>query len=249
MGIRCTRVLLVEDNPMDARFVVEALMSARRRFTIEQVETLADAITALDEGDVDLVVLELNLPDSTSLETCWVVLAHAGNVPVVVLTGEAEEETVIEAVHRGAQDYLLKGSDMPRLVHAVYFALERNGQGETQRDLRPHESDSSQWQPCWVERTREFMVGGVLIKRFRQSSKNQATILRAFEEEGWPQTIDDPLPPDGEVDPKERLRATIKSLNRHQSRQLIHFSGDGTGQVICWELRVGNSSRSVPPRS
>jgi len=61
-------------------------------------------------------------------------------------------------------------------------------------------------------------------------------ILTTFEEEKWPPKVDDPLPPHAEIDAKQRLHDTIKSLNRGQKRKLIRFRGDGTGQGIRWEL-------------
>jgi hypothetical protein len=77
-------------------------------------------------------------------------------------------------------------------------------------------------------------LGGKLVKRFRVPSPNQERILAAFEEEGWPPRIDDPLPPHPEQEPKRRLRDTIKSLNRHQINRLLHLTGDGTGQGVRW---------------
>jgi hypothetical protein len=67
-------------------------------------------------------------------------------------------------------------------------------------------------------------------------SPNQERIIAAFEEEGWPRRIDDPLPPHPEQDPKHRLRDTIKSLNRHQVNRLLHLTGDGTGQGVRWQI-------------
>ena len=61
-------------------------------------------------------------------------------------------------------------------------------------------------------------------------------ILAAFEEEGWPPRIDDPLPPKPDQDPKRRLHDTINSLNRNQQHLLIQFFGDGSGQGIRWNL-------------
>ena len=66
---------------------------------------------------------------------------------------------------------------------------------------------------------------------------NQETVLAAFEEEGWPRRIDDPLPPRGALVPKYRLHFTIQCLNQGQLSQLIRFFGDGTGEGVCWELR------------
>ncbi len=57
----------------------------------------------------------------------------------------------------------------------------------------------------------------------------------AFQEEGWPVRIDDPLPPVSESEPKQRLRETIRSLNRNQKERLVRFKGDGTGEGVLWE--------------
>lgn len=58
----------------------------------------------------------------------------------------------------------------------------------------------------------------------------------AFEEEGWPPRIDDPLPPLAQLDPRRRLHDTIKALNRKQKRALLRFMGDGSGEGIRWEF-------------
>lgn len=90
--------------------------------------------------------------------------------------------------------------------------------------------------PIWdtTERTLEF--NGQLVKQFKWPAVNQETVLAAFEEEGWPARIDDPLPPQGNVNPKRRLHDTIKHLNKNQHRPLIHFRGDGTGEGVIWEV-------------
>jgi hypothetical protein len=73
------------------------------------------------------------------------------------------------------------------------------------------------------------------VKRFRVPAANQGLILAAFEEEGWPRFIDDPLPRHGDEEPARRLQATIKSLNRHQASPLIRFRGNG-GEKVLWEV-------------
>ena len=82
--------------------------------------------------------------------------------------------------------------------------------------------------PCWNLHRKELWVSECLVKRFRVHSPNQVSVLEAFQEEGWPERIFDPLQPG-------RLAETIKSLNRHQKVPLIRFSGDGTGQGVLWE--------------
>jgi hypothetical protein len=89
--------------------------------------------------------------------------------------------------------------------------------------------------PEWDSERHQLRLGDFLIKEYKVPSPNQETILMAFEEEGWPPRIDDPLSPVQDVSPKERLRNTIKSLNRCQASKLIQFMGDGTGEAIRWE--------------
>ncbi|MEX2113734.1 MAG: hypothetical protein WD845_11145 [Pirellulales bacterium] len=89
--------------------------------------------------------------------------------------------------------------------------------------------------PKWDEQRRQLRVGRVLVKEFKLPSPNQETVLMAFEEEGWPPRIDDPLPPVAQLDPRRRLHDTIKALNRKQKRDLIRFRGDGSGEGIRWE--------------
>lgn len=86
--------------------------------------------------------------------------------------------------------------------------------------------------PKWVakgESTGKLFFGEALIKEHKQPSPNQTRVLAAFEEETWPDRIDDPLPAKAEMNPKRRLSETIESLNRNQRhRGLIRFRGDGT---------------------
>lgn len=98
--------------------------------------------------------------------------------------------------------------------------------------------------PNWDRDSRTFLVGDYLIKRFRVPSPNQEAVLEAFQEEGWPTSIDDPLSPVPDQLPKRRLRDTIKCLNSNQAVQLIRFRGDGTGQRVVWELVAETASHA-----
>lgn len=91
--------------------------------------------------------------------------------------------------------------------------------------------------PYWDPDRRELRLMGTLVKQFRLPSPNQETVLQAFQEEGWPTRVDDPLPPVCDLEPKRRLHDTIKSLNRHQKAKNIRFMGDGRGEGILWEPR------------
>ena len=89
--------------------------------------------------------------------------------------------------------------------------------------------------PQWNSQRRELSLDGLLVKKFRTAAANQELVIVAFKEERWPHRIDDPLPPDSELDFRCRLINTIKQLNRSQVNPLIRFSGDGSGKGILWE--------------
>jgi hypothetical protein len=104
-------------------------------------------------------------------------------------------------------------------------------------------SQGERLSPVWDNERHELRVGSEIVKRFKWPAANQETILAAFEEEGWPPRIDDPLPPQAEQDSKRRLHDTIKCLNKNQRNSLIHFRGDGTGEAIVWEFSENHNSR------
>ncbi len=90
--------------------------------------------------------------------------------------------------------------------------------------------------PKWDDQRRQLRVGADVVKEFKLPSPNQETVLMAFEEDGWPPRIDDPLPPLPQLDPRRRLHDTIKALNRKQKCSLLRFMGDGSGEGIRWEF-------------
>jgi hypothetical protein len=99
--------------------------------------------------------------------------------------------------------------------------------------------------PQWDRQCRVLRVGQCVVKQYRRPSPNQDMVLAAFQKEDWPHRIDDPLPPQGEQEPKCRLHDTIKWLNRHQEHRLIRFLGDGTGEGVCWEL-INDAAPALP---
>jgi len=88
----------------------------------------------------------------------------------------------------------------------------------------------------WDQDRRTLRVGNEAVKQFRVPAPNQERILSVFQEENWPAHIDDPLPQNGDVDPKRRLHTAINCLNRNQKKSLIRFHGDGSGNGIYWQF-------------
>jgi phosphoserine phosphatase RsbU/P len=124
---RPMRLLLVEDNAGDARLIQEELKDVdAARFNVLHVERMVQAEKALAEQSADVVLLDLSLPDGHGLGNISRLLQAGPSVPLVVLTGTDDERLAVQAVHQGAQDYLVKGQVTgPLLVRALRYAIER----------------------------------------------------------------------------------------------------------------------------
>jgi two-component system cell cycle response regulator len=121
------RILLIEDNPDDIVIVERSLRSDIQSYSITASDCVAQSLPLLDERMADLILLDLGLPDSTGLESFHRLRAQAPDVPIIILTGEANLVTAREAVRNGAQDYLIKGQlEGNLLLHAVHYAAERH---------------------------------------------------------------------------------------------------------------------------
>ncbi len=122
------KLLLIEDNPGDVRLVHESL-SESKSVPIEWVfaDHLKNAIEKLQTTPFDIVLLDLSLPDSQGLHTFSKLQTLVPNIPIVILTSTDDELLALEAVQKGAQDYLIKGqtpSDL--LMRAIRYAIERH---------------------------------------------------------------------------------------------------------------------------
>jgi DNA-binding NtrC family response regulator len=132
-------VLLIEDNPGDARLIKGMLEHGdNNAFTLKHVSTLADGVCALASvsGD-EVVLLDLGLPDETGLKTLRRIIPIAQDVSVVVITGSHDEELGIAAIREGAHDYLIKGQvDGGQLRRVIRYAVERKKmQGELRAEM------------------------------------------------------------------------------------------------------------------
>lgn len=123
-------ILIVEDDPVDAKIIRVGLTVSNSRAQLNHrvkiVQSLADAIDYLATDVVDVVLLDLGLPDSIGVEAITAIAATSPNSAIVVVTGQEEEDVAIDALHHGASEYLVK-SDMqgPVLRRVVRYAVER----------------------------------------------------------------------------------------------------------------------------
>src|SRR6266498_2141933 len=130
-------VLFIEDNPGDARLVKEELrlLDSKTTIQLEWVDCLEKGLEQMVVNPIDAVLLDLSLPDSEGLGTLQRVLSHAPQIPVIVMTGQADEETAMHAVQSGAQDYLIKGQvDGRLLTRSIQYAIQRKRTEEALRE-------------------------------------------------------------------------------------------------------------------
>lgn len=122
------RLLIVEDDLSSARSLRALLeVSGDPQFTIRHVTSAAAACEAVRGGDLDVVILDLGLPDATDLQALIRLEAAVHEIPVIVLTGRGDDTLASDALHFGAEDYLRKGAiDFDSLIRSIRYAVERH---------------------------------------------------------------------------------------------------------------------------
>ena len=138
MGTDPIRALLIEDDPDDVLLLKTSLAKAKvDQIKLGHADRLSSGLIQLAEQDYDVILLDLNLPDSRGLETLTTIIERFPKMPVVVLSGLADDATTIAAVRRGAQDYLVKGEISGlMLTRVLRYAIERQQAEETLRAER-----------------------------------------------------------------------------------------------------------------
>lgn len=120
-------ILLIEDDPGDMFLIAEMLSGAGNDFHLEQAERLSSGLERIAGGGLDIILLDMNLPDSSGIDTLIRVLKAPTDMPIIVLTGLADEDFGTKAVKSGAQDYLVKGEiDSRILKRAISYSIERH---------------------------------------------------------------------------------------------------------------------------
>lgn len=132
MENKLLRVLVVEDDDDEAQLIRTLLTSANSAvlddltFEIDRVGGMSDAVELVKSKKIDIILLDLNLPDSSGLDSLFKMRLEAPFIPIVVLTGAYDRKLAIDILYNGAQDYLIKGkADHQLLARSLRYAVER----------------------------------------------------------------------------------------------------------------------------
>jgi PAS domain S-box-containing protein len=167
------RVLVVDDNYADFELIKHQLaFSKEATLVVEHCDSLASGLERLRSGGIDLVLLDLSLPDSQGVETVKDVRICAPTIPIVVLTGTNDNEIALASLQCGAEDYLIKGVfDASALNRAINYALARNAARRADGKLA-----------TIVDVSDEAIIGTAAIGRDITERKETQRVLRESEE-------------------------------------------------------------------
>ncbi|HDN85609.1 MAG: hypothetical protein DRP68_04240 [Candidatus Omnitrophota bacterium] len=174
MGEEKIKVFLVEDNPSEFVLIKEMLTKLKDySLEVEGAASLNESIEKLQNRKVDVVLLDLNLPDSKGEDTFLKLYQRFPQLPVVVLTGFDDEELAVKVVRQGAQDYLVKGRvDAYLTVKAISYAIERKRIEEALRKAR------DELELRVKERTAELVRVNEYLKQEVEERKRKEKELR-----------------------------------------------------------------------
>lgn len=210
------RVLLVEDSPDHVVLTRSRLAGVRPPWDIDSVETLSEALERLAARNVDVVLLDLQLPDARGLEAVNRVCGAFPEVPVVVLTSHQDEAMGVVAVQKGAQDYLVKTQiDKHGLDRSLRYAIER---------MRAVEA-LARW-AVLVEASDDAIVNFTLDGAISSWNSGASRVYGHSVEEvvGRPFTL--LVPPEGELEARE-LMARVLRGERVERLDTVHRRKDG----------------------
>ncbi|EMI47219.1 diguanylate cyclase [Rhodopirellula sp. SWK7] len=130
-SVRCAgkhhRVLLIEDDPMDASIIERSFAKQNKvSISVDHVSNMCAAIERLQNHDYDVALVDINLPDARGAESFEQLRAFDSCLPIIVLTGQDDDDLAIRAIQCGAQDYIAKGHfTTASLIRVIRFSIER----------------------------------------------------------------------------------------------------------------------------
>ena len=222
-------VLLIEDNLDDAEFLEEHLLSIKtRKFSFKSCGTLEAGLLLLSTEEIDVVFLDLSLPDSSGLDTLLTLRRQFYTVPIVVLTGLDDDELSLGALKMGAQDYLVKGQIEPAsLGRSINYAIERQ-----------RSADMALWLEAVVACSNDAIIGKNQENFVTSWNKAAERIYGYSSSEIVGKSIEILLPPDRENESKDILER-IKMGERIDQYETTRIGKQGN------EIQVSLSAAAI----
>src|SRR3990167_3649308 len=170
------KILVVEDNAIDRRILETMLHESSHPVSLlKSTETWAGAIQLLEQHPFDVVILDLNLPDSEGKDTLTSLSARYPEVTIVINTGAYEDELGINTLSYGAQDFLVKGKYTAYVLHkALHYALERK---RLERELTAAYQRLQETQAQLLQMEKMKVVGALASGIAHEVKNPLATIL------------------------------------------------------------------------
>ena len=223
-------------TPAQTRNVGEALENSSQAVLDSFVRLYKASMFAIEcnrsQWEFAIEIKQLQRTGITSEEIRWLIGKN--------LVDQAEEITSLGESSRSFQSpggFMLSERSCLVLTDLGIKVAEQTIDSILSKPNQPVVDETPQaLKPRWDTVRHELRLGNVIVKKFKWRAANQEAILNAFEEDGWPAHIDDPLTQNPQMNPKRRLSDAIKCLNRKQKNPLIRFCGDGTGEGVLWEL-------------
>jgi len=220
---RHLRALIVEDNPADANLIHEMLNQSRDlSLSLEQASRLSHGLERLKANQLDLVLLDLSLPDSRGFETFAKAHAHAPDLPIIVLTGLDDRSLAVKAVREGAQDYLVKGQVSGDLLsRSIRYAVERKG---AEQALRASEERYRQL----VENATDVIYSHDLVGNITSANPAGGRIFGYAAEDLEHLTIWDLVDPDYVAETEQMIQDQLEGVARAGPYEILARNKSGS---------------------
>jgi len=123
--------LLIEDNPESIQLIQEELLeenaNANKKFKLKFVGRLSAGIERISKGGIDVILLDMSLPDSQGIDTFIEAHNHAPGIPIIVFSNHDDETLAVKTLQEGAQDYLIKARvNRDLLIRSISYSIERH---------------------------------------------------------------------------------------------------------------------------
>ncbi|MFA4848840.1 MAG: PAS domain S-box protein [Methanoregula sp.] len=238
-------ILLIEDNPADVEMIRELLSNHQgSSFDIVVADRLSAAKPFFADSGIDIILLDLGLPDSQGLDTLRKVREHASEVPIVVLTMLDNEETGLNALKEGAQDYLVKGQmNGPLIARSLRYAIER---GRIEKELKRDLTERKQIEKTLKMSNERFRISALSISDViwdwnildgRLDWYGKTDAIHGYAPGEFPQTID-AWEKNIHPDDRDRVMAILDRHVRTQTPYAVEYRVvRKDGEIRTWTSR------------